>query len=517
MNRKNFTLRIKILNYIFYSGFIFISIFSIFEAIKKKDKKINNNKEHHERLRILDRNNIEIVTNKVFYDFYLEPSKIPDLQANFYKIIKIFPDLENNKEIILKNCYKKRKKGIFLVKRNLSEEVKKKLLYEGVLGIYFDSYKKRHYSYKNLFSHVIGMVDDLNNGILGIEKAFNSYIKNHNNSQEKILYTTIDYNVQSIIRKQLIKQIEAKNASGGIGILINLTNGEVLSAVSLPDFDPNYYNKYSNNSIFNRFSFGIYELGSIFKLLLGGLAAEENFDLQTQYERFTYSIDGFDIHDAEGKDKIKKNFTLEEGIVFSSNVICAKATEDIGHKKVREFYKKLGLLDKPNFELIETGKPIYQKDRKISNITMSYGHGIATTPLHYTSTLGNIINNCQKINPTFIKNNINNTGKIICKNPEHVSETVVSLMKKIKENSELYYAGLKDLDIAFKTGTSIKAEKGGYNKGMVSFQIAAIYPASNPKYIMLFMIEDVNTNQNSSSTMIPFLINFIQKTKEFLD
>ena len=138
----------------------------------------------------------------------------------------------------------------------------------------------RIYPHKNLFSHVLGQIDDENNGISGLEKSQDKVLKNSN----KKLQLTLDTNIQYLIRNELIKFKKIFRSEGAAALLRNSNNGDILSLVSLPDFNINQRNQITDLKYINRISKGIYELGSIFKPLLAGAFNERVIDKNTSFK-----------------------------------------------------------------------------------------------------------------------------------------------------------------------------------------------------------------------------------------
>ena len=118
----------------------------------------------------------------------------------------------------------------------------------------------RIYPHGKLFSHIIGQIDDDNKGISGVEKTFDYELKTSGPVQ-----LTLDTDLQYLIRKQLLKFGEIFNYIGSASILMDVNNGEILSMVSLPDFDLNKRQNIKDKNYINRATKGVYELGSVFK------------------------------------------------------------------------------------------------------------------------------------------------------------------------------------------------------------------------------------------------------------
>ena len=112
-----------------------------------------------------------------------------------------------------------------------------------------------------MFSHIIGQIDDDNNGISGLEKSLDEQLK----KDEVIIKLTVDKEIQFLIREELIKYNEIFKSKGSAAILMNVNNGEILSLVSTPDFNPNLRSNITDVNYINRVTKGVYEFGSVFK------------------------------------------------------------------------------------------------------------------------------------------------------------------------------------------------------------------------------------------------------------
>ena len=136
----------------------------------------------------------------------------------------------------------------------------------------------RVYPQKNLFSHIIGQIDNDNQGISGIEKSFDDRLK----QEKEPLKLTVDTDVQFLVREQLIKFNTIFRSKGAAAILMNVNNGEIISMVSYPDFDLNKREKIVDLDFINRATKGVYELGSVFKTFTVAAGLDQN--LRRQYE-----------------------------------------------------------------------------------------------------------------------------------------------------------------------------------------------------------------------------------------
>ena len=147
------------------------------------------------------------------------------------------------------------------MKKKISDENYEKIMMLGDKSIKSEEKLTRVYPQKNLFSHIIGQIDDDNIGISGLEKSLDKELKKN----KKAIQLTVDKDIQFLIREELIKYNKIFRAKGSAAILINVNTGEILSLTSLPDFDPNQRINITDKNYINRVTKGVYEFGSVFK------------------------------------------------------------------------------------------------------------------------------------------------------------------------------------------------------------------------------------------------------------
>ena len=200
----------------------------------------------------------------------------------------------------------------------------------------------RIYPEKNLFSHMIGQIDDNNNGISGLEKSLDENLKIFQDP----IKLTVDKDIQFLIREELKRFNQIFNSKGSAAILMNVNNGEILSLVSLPDFDPNKRETISDLNFINRATKGIYEFGSVFKTFtLAAAFNEEIIEPETKYINLPKSIScaGFPIREYD--NKIPTNLTAEEILIRSGNIGSVRIGQELGVEKFESFLAKLGILE----------------------------------------------------------------------------------------------------------------------------------------------------------------------------
>jgi cell division protein FtsI (penicillin-binding protein 3) len=239
-------------------------------------------------------------------------------------------------------------------------------------------------------------------GISGIEKFFDEDL----NNEKKInlpLNLTLDSNLQHIIRKELINAESDFHNVGSGAILMNVENGEILSLVSLPDYDLNQRVSIRDNIYTNKITLGVYELGSVFKTFTIAAGLENKvINPNTVFKNLEDSLT-CDKYTITEHDKLPKNLSAEQILIRSSNIGAVRIAQKIGVEKYKEFLSTLGLLDTINFDLEEIGTPLPFRWGKCKLATASYGHGITTTPLQLARAYAIIGNGGYKVVPSILE------------------------------------------------------------------------------------------------------------------
>ncbi len=476
--------RVNFLFFIFIGVILIISIKILYlSTFNKKTFYSKNIKQSFtkERRDIIDRNGIILARNIDIYDAGVRPQLVKDHKKFLINLKIIFPEININQ------IQKKLDKGkFFYIKRRLTEDEYTKLWLLGNKSIEFPKRQHRIYPQKNLFSHILGQIDDKNIGISGIEKNFDQDLKS-----EKIrnfpFELTLDSNLQYLIREELINAQSDFNNIGSAAILMKVDNGEVLSLVSLPDFDLNQRNSIENDIYTNKITLGVYELGSVFKTftLAAGLE-NEIINPNTVFKNLEHKIycDKFTISE---HDKLPNNLSAEQILIRSSNIGSVRIAQKLGIDKYKNFLSSLGLFEKINFDLGEIGTPLSFKWGKCKLATASYGHGIATTPLQLAKAYAILGNGGYKINPFLLKDKKQSykKGKQILSNS--TSSSINSILRKVVSLDEgtANFANISGYEIAGKTGTALKYKS---NEKLNTF--VSIFPASNPKYVLLVMLDE---------------------------
>ena len=427
--KNNLNISFNRIAFIFFIFIIVSLIFStktIFLGSLKKNILKKNFSESEFRSSILDRNGNIIAKTVITNNVGINPKLVIDKKKLLLNLKLIFTEKES---IEFKNIEKKlSKEKFFYIKKKIAQDQLDKLNLLGDKSIIIEQKISRIYPHENLFSHVIGQIDDNNNGVSGIEKSFDNELKKN----YLPLKLTLDTDIQYLIREELKKYEEIFQNLGSAAILMDINSGDIISLVSLPDFNLNKREEISDINFINRATKGVYEFGSVFKTFTLAAAFDEKIiEPQTEFVDLPKSLTcaGFPIREYD--NKIPSNLTAEQILVRSGNIGSVRIAQKVGIDKFSNFLKNIGILDKVDFEIDEVGTPLPVRWGKCKLATASFGHGITTTPLQLAKGYSIIANGGYYIRPTLIKedNNKKIQRKRILK--EGVSEKTNQILRKI--------------------------------------------------------------------------------------
>ena len=473
--------------FILFSVFVFlILIFAIkvFLISIEQPKKLSYNQTYSEfapiRRDIVDRNGNLISSSIQMYNAAIRSNLVKDKKKLILKLQLQFPKI--NTEILSNNLNNKK---YFYFKKRLTNKEYKKLWLMGEKGIVFEPVQNRIYPHSNLFSHLIGQTDDDNYGISGIEYFFDKeLIKAELNDIPLTL--TVDLNIQHVINKELKKSINTFNANGAGALLMDADNGEVISLVSLPDFDLNKRERINADEFTNKITKGIFELGSIFKTFTVALALDESIVTPSTIIKNIPNTVKCSKHEISDMKKFPNEMSVEEILIKSSNVGTLKIARMIGQNKFESFIEKLNLNSRADLELGELGTPHSLKWNKCKLETISYGHGITTTPLQAATAYAAMVNGGYYVKPTLKKDTLLKKKTRVIK--ESTSKSINSILRKVVTHKDgtARLANIFGYEVSGKTGTS--QYYSNKNKNINTF--ISYFVSNEKKYILLIMLDD---------------------------
>ena len=306
--------RIYLLFFLFFSLILIFSIRIIHISLNKFE--IYNSEKTPKKFTLLrrdivDRNGELISRNITSFHAAINPTYVANKDNFILKLRINFPELP------IKEIEKRLKKGkYFYLKKRINQNEKKKLWSMGEKAIIFEPFQSRIYTHGNLFSHVVGQVDYDNYGVSGVEKYFDKELKDKNLSDEP-LQLTLDTNIQHLISKEVNSSLNTFKATGGGALLMDVENGEILSLVSLPNFDINSRVNLNDKKYMNKITKGVYELGSIFKTFTVALALDnELVRPETIIKDIPHSVK-CSKHEISDIKKFPKNLSVQDILIRS--------------------------------------------------------------------------------------------------------------------------------------------------------------------------------------------------------
>ena len=493
-SNSNLIIDFNRISFLFFIFFLISLIFSIHlihlgsrnSSLVEDIKKVTISKKLF-RADIIDRNGKYVVKTVNSINIGINPSQVIDKKKLIINLRFIFPE-KNFTEI-----KKKLDRGkFFWLEKKISDEKYEKLMRLGDKSIIPSESLIRLYPHRNLFSHIIGQIDDNNNGISGLEKSLDEKLK----KTKDPIVLSIDADIQYLVREELKKFNQIFQVLGSAAILMDVNNGEIISLVSLPDFDPNQRKKITDKTFINRATKGVYEFGSVFKTLTLAAAFDNKIiEPETQFEDLPKNLTcaGFPIREYD--NKIPSTLTAEQILIRSGNIGSVKIGQMVGEEKLKLFFSKVDVLKKIDFDIEEIGKPIEFNWGKCPLATASFGHGITTTLLQLAKAYSIIANGGYNVQPKLIKE----TKKIKKKKilDQKVSEKILPILRKIVTTKEgtASLANVPGYEIGGKTGTAQKSISGIYTKKKINSFIS-VFPISKPKFVLAVMLDEPKLNEN---------------------
>ncbi|KPP85396.1 MAG: cell division protein FtsI (penicillin-binding protein 3) [Rhodobacteraceae bacterium HLUCCO07] len=456
-----------------------------------------------QRSDIVDRRGRVLATNLETHSLYAQPPQMIDPVRVAGALAEIFPDLDE--ERLVRDFTGKRK--FVWIKRKISPEQKQAVHDIGDPGLLFGPREMRLYPNGKLASHVLGGASFGREGVdaaeligvAGVEKVFDDFLRDPS-EESRPLQLSLDLTVQAAAEQVLWGGMKLMNAKGAASVLMDVHTGEVISVVSLPDFDPNDRPRGptegapDDTPLFNRAVQGVYELGSTFKIFTVAQALELDLvepstmvDTSGPLRWGRHRIRDFRDYGAE--------LTVEDVIAKSSNVGTARLAQKIGAEEQRAFLAALGLLERTPAEIVEASgsTPLLPKKwSEISAMTISYGHGLSVSPMHLAAGYAAIANGGTRIKPTLLKRDGRQDGPRVMR--PQVAAAARDMLRKAVTDGTASFGDVPGYVVGGKTGTADKpTPQGGYYEDKVIASFASIFPAHDPKYVLVLTLDEPET------------------------
>jgi len=486
-----------------------------------------------DRADIVDRNGRVLATNLVTHSLYAQPHLMIDPERAARALAAIFPDLDA--EAMARRFTDPGRRFIW-IKRRLSPEQIQAVHEIGEPGLLFGPRQMRLYPNGRLAAHVLGGATFGREGVTaaevvgvaGIERVFDDHLRDPVNAGTPLVLS-LDLTVQAVVTEVLEAGVRMLNARGGTAILMSAHSGEIVALVSLPDFDPNdrplplVDGDAADSPLFNRAVQGLYELGSVFKtfavaqgLEAGTVRPSTMIDTRGPLRWGRFQIKDFRYYGPQQ--------SVEQVLVKSSNIGTARIMQRIGAAEQRAFLDALGLLAPTTVELTEapTARPQMPPNwSELSTMTISYGHGLSSSPLHLAAAYAAMVNGGTRVSPTLIRNPRPVPGPRVI-SPE-TSDILRDMLRKVVTEGTASMADVPGYAVGGKTGSADKPRaRGGYYDDKVISTFAGAFPMHDPQFVIVVALDEPvftgggDARRTAGWTAVPVTAEIIRRTAPLL-
>lgn len=461
------------------------------------------------------------------------------------------------------------------IKQWVSAEEADELRGLNLSGVEIVDVNKRYYPYGQFASYILGFTDIDNNGLDGIESTYNKYLvgtpgrwikttdgpgrqlpfdgeKVYEASHGLSAVLTIDETIQHFAEAAAEETLEINGAKNVSIIVMNPNNGDILAMANKPDYDPNepripldeatkkewenlsqdelndrWYDMWRNFSIND-----VYEPGSTFKLITAAAALEENIatpDSHFYCNGFIKDIKGEVLKCSKWYDP-HKDQSLTEGMNNSCNVVFVNLARSTGKSLFYKYIKAFGFGENTGIDLNGEQKGIipYGLDdiKEIRLATMSYGHGIAITPLQLVNAVSAISNGGNLMKPRLVKELIDENGDVqLSYEPEIIrqviskstSDSMLKMMGEVVSKGTGTNAYLPGYRVGGKTGTAQKIIDGRYAKGKYIGSFVAVAPVDDPQVAILVVVDEPSGVYYGGTVAAPVAKDVLKQTLQYLE
>lgn len=486
-----------------------------------------------QRSDIVDRNGRIMATNLETFSLYAHPQDMVDPANAAAQLAAIFPEMDAKE--LLEDFTGSRK--FLWIRRQLSPEQMQQVHDIGSPGLLFGPREMRLYPNGPVAAHILGGASYGREGVAsaevigvaGVERQFDNFLRDPA-SEGAPLELSLDLTVQAATEEVLHGGMTLMNAKGAASVLMDVHTGEIIAMASLPDFDPNnrpqvlLTGDQSDSPLFNRAVQGVYELGSTFKIFavaqameLGLINANTMIDTAGPLTWGRFKIRDFHDYGAQ--------LSATDVIVKSSNIGTARIALQLGGTRQRDFLGELGFLEATPVEMIEapSGAPLLPRNwSEISTMTISYGHGISTSPLHLAAGYASLLNGGTKVEPTLLRQHHPQTGPRIVS--ESTSRYARNMLRAVVERGTASFGEVPGYEVGGKTGTADKPREngGGYYDDKVISTFASVFPADNPRYVLIVTLDEPSENSGAKPrrtagwTAVPVAAEMIRRVAPLL-
>ncbi len=527
--KEGIRLRIKIVTVLFLIGFGGVLsrayFLQIFENKKYTDlarkSYVGNTLLPSKRGIIYDREGHELAISVDVASIYAHPNRVKDKRHTAQKLARILRLKQKN----ILRCLKSDKSFVW-IKRRIPPEQAQEIKEETLKGVYITTEPKRYYPCKENGAHFLGFVGSDNQGLEGLEKKFDSYLrgpqgklvlmrdaKGRSFSMSPPIYSegkmhdlvlTIDKDIQFKAQAALRSAVKEYRAKSGSCIVTDPHTGEILAMAVSPEFNPNVFNTYNAEQWRNRAVTDCYEPGSVIKTFLLAACLEKHVvtpSTRIDCEQGEFKIGSNVIHDTKEHGII----SVTDIIMHSSNIGGVKMGQRIGYKTFHEYLKNFGFGTQLGNDFLGQRKgyirPV-EKAKPIDQATLYFGQGMSGTPLQTTMAMAAIANGGKLMRPYVVKAIIDESGHVVEETKPHIIRQVISketaqkvsriLETVVTEDGTASQASIAGFSVGGKTGTSQKVDprtrRYSWSKYVATF--VGFAPADNPRLVIFVAVDE---------------------------
>ena len=453
-----------------------------------------------DRGEIVDRNGVPLARAFPAYALWFNPQAMDDGKPLVRSprevaeaLVRIFPDMD---PFELTRRLASGKPG-YLRRRILPEDANR--VHDlGEPALEFPRENERFYPQGSMAAHILGFVAADGHGRLGMEQVFDERLTDPARRTAPAVLS-IDARVQGALEDELLRGMKQSNAMGAAGVILDVDTGEVMALASLPAFNPNLIDHASAQHIFNRVTNQVYELGSTFKpiTVAAALDAGTITDLGRRFQASRpIAIGGFQIRDSHD---LGASLNVPESLIHSSNIVTAQIADELGGDRLNATMRALGMSERPHVEL-PRGAPLGPRGKwsRITTMTVSYGHGIAVTPLHLAQAYAALVNGGIWRPSTLVKLEENQVpqGRRVFK--ASTSARMRQMLRMIVVDGTGKKANADGFRVGGKTGSAEKPGAGGYRRSSLVATFAAAFPMDRPRYVVIAMLDEPQGTEATS-------------------
>ena len=487
------------------------------DMLKKQgdNRSLRTNTKTVQRGSIVDRNGHELAISVPVETVWADPKII--FESNALSMDKHWQALadvlgQNVNKLKVRVTKNPRKRFVY-IERKVAPAMANYIRELKIPGIHLRKESKRFYPTGEISSHIVGFTNVDDKGIEGVERVYDQLLTGENGekkyrkdakgrkieilsvkeaTQPKDITLSIDQRIQALAYSELKGAVKAFKATSGSAVVTNVNTGEVLALVNSPSYNPNNRTGVAIHRFRNRAITDIYEPGSTMKPLtvltaleFGSVEKDSIVDTYPGWMR----LGGSRVSDPRYLGKI----TLPELLVHSSNMGTTKLALSVPKDYLIDKFFDAGFSEDTGTGLVgESSGMMHDRSRwsKFELATLSWGHGVAITPIQlarFYSTLGNggikkpltILKQDQQGSANEDHERIFST--------EH-SQNVVEMLEHVV-NEQYTVAKVDGYRVGGKSGTAIKAFAGGYGNDYVGL-FAGVAPISDPAIAVVVVIDD---------------------------